>query len=249
LKIESEPGRGTKVRFEVTLDTDGKATDSEKWTRILLIEDHASFREATASVFDWEPGFEVVGQAGSVGEARKLLEDGAAEADVAIVDLELPDGYGGDLIRELRAVNPRTQALVLSATLDRADVARAVEAGAAGVLHKSVDMDEVVESVRRLRSGQTLLPLEEVVDLVRFASAHKDQEYEAHRAVAQLTPRETEVLQAMAEGLDSQQVAARLAISPVTERNHVANILAKLGVHSRLQALVFALRHNVVKVR
>jgi DNA-binding NarL/FixJ family response regulator len=167
---------------------------------------------------------------------------------VTLVDLALPDGYGGDLIKELRTADPRAQALVLSATLDRAEIARAVEAGAAGVLHKSVDMDEVVESVRRLRAGETLLPLEEVVDLVRFASARKEQEYEARLAIAQLTTREKEVLQALAEGLDGQQIAAQLTISPVTERNHMANILAKLGVHSRLQALVFALRHGVVKV-
>src|SRR5215204_3507579 len=107
LKIESEPGKGTKVRFEMALPTDEKETQSEEEIRLLLVEDHASFREATASVFEREPGFEVVGQAGSLAEARKMLEDGASEADVALVDLGLPDGYGGDLIKELRAADPR----------------------------------------------------------------------------------------------------------------------------------------------
>jgi DNA-binding NarL/FixJ family response regulator len=88
--------------------------------------------------------------------------------------------------------------------------------------------------------------------MIRNSSIYRSEVTRRGKAGLRLShssPRETEVLQAMAEGLDGQQVATRLAISPVTERNHVANILAKLGVHSRLQALVFALRHGVVKVR
>ncbi|MDQ3841875.1 MAG: PAS domain S-box protein, partial [Actinomycetota bacterium] len=249
LKIESEPGKGTKVRFEMPLSADGGETKPEEAIRVLLVEDHASFREAVASVFEREPGLEVVGQVGSLAKARKLLEDGAVEADVAIVDLGLPDGYGGDLIKELRAVNPRAQALVLSASLDRAEVARAVESGAAGVLHKSAEMGEVMEAVRRVRAGETLLPLDEVVELLRFAESQREQEQEALEAIAQLTAREKEVLQALAEGLDSKEISERLGISTTTERNHVASLLAKLGVHSRLQALVFAARYGVVEFR
>jgi DNA-binding NarL/FixJ family response regulator/signal transduction histidine kinase len=250
LKIESEPGKGTQVRFEMVLSTEDEETESEEEAiRVLLVEDHASFREAVASVFERDPGFEVVGQAGSLAKARKLLEGGASEADVAIVDLGLPDGYGGDLIKELRAVDPRAQALVLSGTLDRAEVARAVEAGAAGVLHKSAEMGEVVEAVRRVRAGERLLPLDEVVELIKFAGSQREQEHEALRSIAQLTPREEEVLQALAEGLDSKEIAERLGISATTERNHVASILAKLGAHSRLQALIFAARHGVVEIR
>ena len=249
LKIESEPGKGTKVRFEMALRQDQKETEQQEEIRLLLVEDHVSFREATASLFEREPGFEVVGQAGSLAEVRKMLEEGASEADVALVDLGLPDGYGGDLIKELRTANPRAQALVLSATLEQAEIARAVEAGAAGVLHKSADIEEVVEAVRRVRAGEMLLPLEEVVELLRYAGSHREQEQEARQAIAQLTPREKEVLEALAEGLDGKDIAQRLGISTVTERNHVASILAKLGVHSRLQALIFAAKHGVVDIR
>ena len=174
---------------------------------------------------------------------------GVKPVDIAIIDLALPDGYGGELIKDLRDANPGAMALVLSASLDHAETARAVESGAAGVLHKSVELSEVVRAVRRLRAGETLLPLNEVVELLRFASSRREQEYESRQAIAQLTPREKEVLQALAEGLDGPEIARQLSISIPTERNHMASILAKLGVHSRLQALVFALRHNVVKVR
>jgi DNA-binding NarL/FixJ family response regulator len=241
LDIESEPAKGTRVRFQVPLKRD-KEPRLEKAIRVLLLEDHSSFRQATASVFGREPGFEVVGQAGSLAEARRLLEG----VDVAVVDLGLPDGYGGELIKELREKNPQAQTLVLSATLDRAEMARAVEAGAAGFLHKSAGMVEVMEAIRRLRAGETLLPVEEVVELLRFAGSRREHEHEARLAIAQLTPREKDVLQALAEGLDGKEIAEQLGISDKTERNHMASILAKLGVHSRLQALVFALRHSVV---
>jgi RNA polymerase sigma factor (sigma-70 family) len=91
--------------------------------------------------------------------------------------------------------------------------------------------------------------MEEVVELLRFAGWQRRQEQEARQAIAQLTPREKEVLQALAEGLDSKEIAQQLGISTVTERNHVASILAKLGVHSRLQAMTFAVRHGVVNIR
>jgi DNA-binding NarL/FixJ family response regulator len=136
----------------------------------------------------------------------------------------------------------------LSASLDRAEIARAVEAGAAGVLHKTVEMYEVVEAVQRLRAGETLLPVEEVVELLRFASFQKDQEYEARQAITQLTAREKEVLQMLVEGFDSKEIAERLHISSKTESNHMSSILSKLGLHSRLQALVFALRYGLVEI-
>jgi DNA-binding NarL/FixJ family response regulator len=197
-----------------------------------------------ASVLEGEADLEVVGQTASLAEARRQLEG----IDVAVVDLGLPDGYGGDLIKELRGANPQALALVLSASLDRGEIAQAVEAGAAGILNKTAHLEEVVEAVRRLRRGETLLPLEEIIELLRFAGHRRDEEHEARQAIDKLTPREREVLQALAEGLDSREIAGQLHISLRTERNHMASILSKLEVHSQLQALVFALRHGAVKM-
>ena len=101
--------------------------------RVLLVDDHATFREPLAFMFEREPDFEVVAQAGSLTEARCML----GGADLAVVDLDLPDGDGTELLGELRAANPRGMVLVLTASSDREAHARAVEAGAAGVLHKS----------------------------------------------------------------------------------------------------------------
>ena len=93
------------------------------------------------------------------------------------------------------------------------------------------------------------MSLQEVVELLRFAGSRREEELEARREAEKLTSREVEVLQALAEGLGSEEIADRLHISLRTERNHMANILSKLGVHSQLQALVFALRHGVVEIR
>src|SRR5215218_5563932 len=247
LKIEGEPGNGTKVLFELALEQEQEEAKEEK-VRVLLVEDHASVRDAIASSFEGEAGFEVVGQAASLAQARTMLEETGQRVDVAVVDLGLPDGYGGDLIGELREKNPQAQVLVLSAIAARLEIARAVEAGAAGILNKTVHLEAVVEAIRRLRAGETLMPLEEVVELLRYAGSERRQEYEARQAIEKLTPREREVLQALAEGLDSEGVAQKLNISLRTERNHMSSVLAKLGVHSQLQALVFAVRHGVVEI-
>ena len=116
-------------------------------------------------VFDREPAFRVVAQAGTLAEARKVTAD--TEADLGVIDLSLPDGEGVELIKDLREANPHFSALVLTASLDRADHARAVEAGAAGVLHKSADVDDIIGAARRLASGQTLLSSAEIVELLR----------------------------------------------------------------------------------
>jgi PAS domain S-box-containing protein len=243
LTVSSKPGTGTKVRLDVPL-SESKESQPRK-VRVLLVEDHVAVRQAIAAMFERDFDFDVAGQAGTLAEARGMLDD----IDVAVVDLGLPDGYGGDLIKELAEVNPRAQSLVLSASLDRTETARAIESGAAGALDKMAQLDEIVDAVRRLQAGETLLPLDEVVDLLRFASHRREQEHQDRAALEALTPREREVLQAMAEGLGNQAIADRLHISVRTERNHVANILGKLGVHSQLQALVFALRYGIIEVR
>ena len=215
--------------------------------RVLLVEDHASFRQTLAFVFDQEPEFEVAAQAGTLAEARRKMD--GFQADLGVLDLSLPDGEGTDLIGELREANPDFAALVLTASLDRAEHARAVEAGAAGVLHKSADVDTILDATRRLGEGETLLSEDELLELLHLAGQNREEEVEARASIEQITPRESEVLQSLAEGLSNKEIAAKLHMSVDTERTHMMNILNKLGVHSRLQALVFATRHGLVEIR
>ncbi len=132
--------------------------------RVLLVEDHVTFRELLTFMFDREGEFEVVGQAGSLAEAHRMLEG----VDLAVVDLNLPDGDGTELISELRAANPHSMALILTASADREAHARAVEAGACGVLHKSVRIKEVVGAARCLVAG-----LDPHVRAVPVAALHR----------------------------------------------------------------------------
>ena len=216
--------------------------------RVLLVEDHASFRQALAFMLEREPGFEVAGQVGSLAEARQLNGEVLENVEVAIVDLALPDGDGLELIEDFSS-EPRMTTLVLSASLEPGRLARAVEAGASGVLHKSTPIKDIVEAVQLLRSGEALLSPAEVVEMLRLVGRERQEELAARQAVEKLTPREKEVLEALAEGLESKEIAERLNVTVETERTHMVNILHKLGVHSRLQALVFAARYGVVRIR
>ncbi len=223
------------------------AEDGEKMgtMRILLVEDHASFRQALALVFDREDEFTVVAQAGSIAEAREAV---ASEPVDAVVDLALPDGSGVEFIKEIADGKGDLATLVLSASLDPAQFAEAVEAGASGVLHKSASLHDIVDAVRRMGAGEVLLAPNQVIEMLRVVSRKRQEEHEARRSIERLTRREREVLQALAEGLDSKQIAAKLHITFETERTHMVKILNKLGVHSRLQALVFAVRYGVVEI-
>ena len=212
--------------------------------RVLLVDDHATFREPLAFMFEREPDFEVVAQAGSLAEARRVLEG----IDLAVVDLDLPDGDGTELIGELRAANPRGMVLILTASSDREVHARAVEAGACGVLHKSIRIKDVIGAAKHVMAGEPLLSPNETIELLRLAGRQRERDYEAQRAIEQLTPREREVLQALAEGLSDKEIAQRLYVGVGTVRSHVVSVLSKLRVHSRLQALVFAVRHGLVEI-
>ncbi len=168
---------------------------------------------------------------------------------MAVCDLALPDGDGFDLIEELAVNDGKVITLVLSASLEPARFARAVEAGASGVLHKAAAIGDIVEAVKRLRAGEALLSPDEVIEMLRMVSRQRQEELEAQKAIDRLTRREREVLQALGEGLDSKDIAEKLHITLETERTHMVNILNKLDVHSRLQALVFAARNGLVEIR
>jgi len=200
-------------------------------------------------MFDRETEFKVIEQASTLAEARGLSGESLEEVDVAIVDLGLPDGDGLDLIEDFSSSKPRITTLVLSASLEPGRLARAVEAGASGVLHKSTSIMEIVDAVRRLKAGEALLSSSEIIEMLRLISRERQQEHEVRQAIEKLTPREREVLRLLAEGLESKEIADRLKITVETERTHMVNILHKLNVHSRLQALVFAARYGLVQIR
>jgi DNA-binding NarL/FixJ family response regulator len=201
-----------------------------------------------AFMFEQEPDLKVIAQAGSLAEAREALERVGPSIDLVLVDLDLPDGSGTTLIREVHAANPNALVLVLSAFSDRKWLAQAIEAGAAGILHKSSRVGEVIDAVRRLWAGEHLISPKEVIEAARFMDRQRQEDREAQQLFAKLTSREREVLQALANGLSDKELAQNLHVDVDTVQTHMGNIRSKLEVASRLQALVFAVRHSVVKI-
>ncbi len=212
--------------------------------RVLVVDDHSAFRQPLAFMLEREADITVVGQAASGAAVRQFLDP----VDVALVDLQLADGNGIDVIAELSATHPECAVVVLTASSDPQELARAVEAGAAGVLHKSMSITDIIDAVRRVGAGEQLISAKQVREMVRLARDARTQDHAAQAALKSLTAREREVVAALAAGLNDKEIAQRLHISPETARTHMVNILGKLGVNSRLQALVFALRHGAITI-
>jgi DNA-binding NarL/FixJ family response regulator len=191
-----------------------------------------------------EPDITIIGQAGTLAEARPLLP----QADITLIDLDLPDGDGVVLLHELQSVNPQALALVLTGNSSNVVTARAVEAGAAGVIHKSRPVSEVTDAIRRVHAGESLVSPRETMDMFRLVTQQREQDRAAQAMIGRLTPREHEVLQTLAAGLSDREIAHQLVVSTETVRTHMVNLLQKLGVDSRLKALVFGLQHNLVTI-
>lgn len=218
----------------------------------MLVDDHDSFRETLAFMLDREPDISVVAQADSVASARPALEvllEGEGEPEVLVVDLDLTDGTGTEVIEELRARKSRTLPLVLSGFAERERIAWAVDAGAAGVMHKSSPLPEIMDSIRRLHTGEQLLSQTEVLEAVRHVGRERQERRETEQLARLLTSREIEILQALAEGLGDREISARFSIGIGTVRTHMSSVLTKLEAASRLQALVIAVRHGLVQIK
>ena len=213
--------------------------------RLLLVDDHAAFRIPLALSLEREPDLTVAAQTGSLAETRAALPQVAKLVDVALVDLHLPDGNGVEIVRDLRVVSWHGQSIVLTADTDKTHDARAIEAGAACIIGKTAQPSEIVDVIRRVHAGELVQPAQEIIELLRLAREEGERSREVQATLTQLTTREREVLAALAEGLDNRAIAERLFISPDTARAHVVKVLGKLGVESRLQAAIFAIRHDI----
>lgn len=210
-------------------------------TDLLLVDDHAAFRQALAFMLDREPDFTVVAQAGTAAEADAVDRGW----EVALADLGLPDGGGAPLVERLA---DRGAVVVLTASSSAGEHAAAYEAGAAGVVSKAAAMSDIIDAVRTVASGESLVDPAELVEILREARRYRQQKRESEELKQRLTPREREVLQALADGKSNREIADALFISVETQRTHMVNILNKLGAHSQLQALVVAVRNGIVTV-
>jgi DNA-binding NarL/FixJ family response regulator len=210
--------------------------------RLLVVDDHTSFRESLVFMIDMVEDLQVIAQAGSVEDARQAIE--THPIDVALLDLDLAGERGVEIIPLLRMHHPNAVAVILTANTGTRSRASAVAAGAVGIVHKTASIADVVDTVRRAHAGEPLISPREAAELREQGSLQQVSDAEARRALQELSPRERDVLRALATGLDNQGIADRLFVSAETVRSHIARIYRKLGVESRLQAVTFAVRHN-----
>lgn len=214
-------------------------------TNVMIVDDHTSFRQAVAFLVDREPDLSVVAQAGSLEEARALLRD--SEIEICLLDMELPDGEGTELLPEIYRRRPDAAAIVLTGTHRPHNRARSIAAGAVGFIHKTATVPEIVEAIRKVADGQQLIPPHEAMALLREAHHYEASVGATRKALDRLTPREMDVLRALARGLDNQTIADELSLTTATVRSHIVQILRKLEVDSRLQAALIAVHHGLVE--
>jgi DNA-binding NarL/FixJ family response regulator len=211
--------------------------------RTMIVDDHALFRRGLEMVLEGEPDIELVGQASDGTEAVEK----AAESlpDIVLMDIRMPRSNGIEACRAMKEAAPSAKIIILTISDEEEDLFEAIRAGASGYLLKDIPLDEVADTVRAVHGGQSLInPSMAAKLLTEFAAlARRAQELPAPR----LTEREMQVLKLVARGMNNRDIAKELFISENTVKNHVRNILEKLQIHSRMEAVMVAVREKLIE--
>jgi DNA-binding NarL/FixJ family response regulator len=200
--------------------------------RVLCVDDHPVVRDGISAIINLQPDMMLAGAAATGGEALERFFE--LRPDVALVDLRLPDMSGFDLIKKIRDKSPNARIIVLSSHEGDADIQRALEAGAQGYVAKGIVREELLATIRSVHAGKRRLP------------AAVAQKLAEHMADEPISPRELEVLLLMAAGKRNKEIAGELSIAEDTVKMHVRNILSKLQVNDRTEAVTVALRRGII---
>ena len=214
------------------------AGDDDARVRVLVVDDHQMFASSLAQALEAEDDLLVVGVATTLDGARSQTR--AAAPDVVLLDHRLPDGDGVNSITTLQQLRPSVQVVMLTATTSDRVLVAAMEAGAAGFIAKTQPLDDVLDGVRAAAQGESVVS-------PKLLSRLLPRLHRRSGSTTTLTDRERQILDLLAQGLPNAEIAAALSLSVHTVRNHVANLSAKLGAHSKLEVLAIAVRDGLVE--
>jgi DNA-binding NarL/FixJ family response regulator len=214
--------------------------------RVLIVDDHRLFAEALALLLAGNNQIDVIGSAQSGEEAIENWAD--QQPDVVLMDVDLPRMDGIEATRRLKEINPRVQVIIITAYEEREVVARAMNAGASGFVPKTYAADELLAVIKRAAAGELVLSPAHLLGAMEILRRFREARSDATGLLCSLTPRETEVLQTVTEGRSTEEIAELLGISATTVRTHVKSVLAKLGVHSKLEAVTMGLREGFIRI-
>jgi DNA-binding NarL/FixJ family response regulator len=222
------------------------ATKRPSRINVLVVDDQRTFAEALAAALRLETDL-IVQVAGSADEALRAV--GVEPPDVVLLDVQMPGTNGIDVIRSLVEARPGVKVVMLSGHEDDLLRASAMEAGAVGYLSKLAPLADLPEAVRKASRGEALMDHEELLRLERYLRHRRHQDETERQRTGRLTPRQTEILQLLADGVPVATIAERLGMSRLTLRTHVQNILTRLGVHTKTEAVTVAIRHGRISAR
>ncbi len=218
-------------------------SSTTRQTRIMLVDDHTLVRAGLRMLMETRPHFQVVAEAANREQCLKFAE--SEKPDVVLLDIDLGKENGLDFLPELRELCPQAKVIVLTGVADPLQHEKAVSLGAVGLVFKDKASDILLKAVERVREGEVWIDRAILARLLSKRTKAADDPEAAK--IRELTPREREIVQLIAEGLKNRQIADRVLISEATVRHHLTSIFAKLEVSDRLELLLYALRHGLAK--
>lgn len=211
---------------------------------VSMIEDHQILVDSLSLMLRYESDIDFLGSASSISNGHNLIKE--TTPDVLLLDVGLPDGNGLDLIPEVNEISPDTNIVVLTSLSDEATLMRVVDSGISGFVSKNSELSELMETIRKAAEGEIVMPTSLLVGLLMRLPRDKAAAYQEEKGWERLTMREQEVLELLATGKTGSEIAEELHIAPLTVRTHIRNLMSKLGVHSRLEAVTFGMKNGLI---
>lgn len=212
--------------------------------RVAIIEDHQILVDSLGLMLRYEQDMEFLGAASSLSDGQILVEN--CSPDVLLLDVGLPDGNGLDMIPKVNTASPDTHIIVLTSLSDEATLMRVVDSGISGFVSKDSQLSDLLETIRKAADGEIVMPTSLLMGLLMRLPRDKAAAYKDERGWERLTIREQEILELLAKGKSGNEIAEELHIAPLTVRTHIRNMMSKMGVHSRLEAVAFGLKNGII---